>query len=232
VTEPTANLIANNDIGTDAARTKVLANGAWGVFDSGSEYTYDGTTPGLGNVMSGNHSGGLKSVGSITIEGNYLGTDETGNSALGDGAKGFGGITAEQGAGDPPVLSTIITNNVVSGNLTGGIAVSSNLLSAQATYEIANNFIGTKAAGSAALGNGTAGVELTSLENVIVQDNVISSNHTGLSLSGFGPDVEHNVIQGNLIGTDVTGKVAIGNSDVGIIVSSAIGTTIGSSGPG
>ena len=82
---PTGNLIENNFIGTDAAGTKGFENQSAGVSDFGSGDTYGGTAVGIGNVISGNGTGGIISSGNITIEGNYVGTDATGNVALGNG---------------------------------------------------------------------------------------------------------------------------------------------------
>ncbi len=110
--EPTGNLIDNTYIGTDAAGTKAIGNGASGIYDSGSGNTYGSNQPNLGDVISGNKAGGLKATGSITIEGNYVGTDVTGEVALGN-LGGFPGIYTSQDVGGAPVLSTIIDNNVV-----------------------------------------------------------------------------------------------------------------------
>ena len=233
--EPTGNLIENNFIGIDAAGTKALANGAFGyagVSDSGSGDTYGGTTAGLGNVISGNGGGGIISGGNITIEGNYIGTNATGDVALGNGSRSYGGIAALQLLNGAPVTSTTITSNVISGNSAGGIDLVASSQPSQATYLIANNLIGTNAAGTAALGNGSDGLALTSVENASVLNNVISANFEGLWLTGSGTDVEHNVFQGNLIGTDKTGTVALGNATYGVVLSSANGNTIGGTGPG
>ena len=225
---PTGNLIENNYIGIDAAGTTALGNTEAGVADFGSGDTYGGTSTGVGNVISGNAVGGLKSTGSITIEGNFIGTDAFGNVALGNGPAGFG-IT-NQGTFNAAITSTI-SDNVVSGNKQSGIAISPGSQSLS-TYTIDNNFIGTNSTGTSALGNSGAGLDLESDENATVENNVISGNGEGLQLSGFGTDVEHNVIQGNLIGTDKTGLSALPNTEVGVILASAIGNTIGGSGPG
>jgi hypothetical protein len=97
---------------------------------------------------------------------------------------------------------------------------------------IANNLIGTNAAGTAALGNGSVGLLLSNVQNVTVLNNVISANNVGFQLTGFGSAVEHNVIQGNLIGTDKTGKLALGNKELGMTFADTIGVTIGGSGAG
>ena len=52
--------------------------------------TFGGTTAASVNVISGNNEGGIKSTGSITIEWNDIGTDATGNVALGNGDRGGG----------------------------------------------------------------------------------------------------------------------------------------------
>jgi parallel beta-helix repeat protein len=221
--EPTGNLIENNEIGTDAPGTKALGNFNYGVWDYGSGDTYGGATGGLGNVISGNVTGGIRTGGSVTIEGNYLGTDVTGNVALGGGD-----IFAEQDLSGPPVLSTVITNNVASGNAGWGIYVAGSSQPSQATYMIANNLIGTNAAGTAALGNGLEGL-FVSADNASILDNVISGNAgVGIRLSGC----KSAVVQGNLIGTDKTGQVALGNTAGGIVLSNSTGTMIGGSGAG
>ena len=178
-------------------------------------------------MISGNAYDGLKSTGSITIEGNFVGTDATGNVGLGNGT-GFG--LACQGAANA-AITVIISDNVVSANKESGVSVSPGSQSSS-TFTITNNLIGTNAAGTAALGNSAVGLQLVSVENATVLDNVISGNNLGVQLSGFGSDIEHNVIQGNLIGTDKTGLVDLGNAEGGMAISAAIGNEIGGTGPG
>jgi hypothetical protein len=223
------NVIENNDIGLDATGTKGFGTAqSAGVYDASSGDTYGGTAVGVGNVISGNHAGGIKSSGSITIEGNYIGTDATGNVAVGNGGAGFG-ITSS-GAGNAAIMATI-SYNLVSGNLQSGIAVSPGSQNLS-MYTIANNLIGTNATGTAALGNSATGLQLASVENATVLDNVISGNQVGVTISGFGTDVEDNVFQGNFIGSDKTGQVALGNTDMGMSLSAAFGNEIGGTGTG
>ncbi len=59
--EPTGNVIENNFIGLDATGAKATRQRAGsGVADFGTGNTYGGTTAGLGNVISGNATGGIK----------------------------------------------------------------------------------------------------------------------------------------------------------------------------
>jgi hypothetical protein len=225
---PTGNHIENNYIGLDAKGSHGLANVVTGVYDAGEGDTYGGTTAGLGNVISGNNNGGglqdfgFEAYGSITIQGNYCGTDAAGNVAL-DG----GGIFLSQG-GATPGLTTIITNNVISGNNSDALSIVRTSHESQATYTIANNRVGTNAAGTAALGNAVDGIVIASVANCSILDNVIAGNaRWGLYSTQNGSVVQHNLIQGNMIGTDDTGQVALGNGYGGILLSNATGDTIG-----
>ncbi len=224
----TGTLVENNFIGIDASGTKALANSVAGIVDLGTGNTYGGTTAGLGNVISGNAEGGLKATGGITVEGNDIGTDATGNTALGNGPA-VAGIA--DSANSTLVITTTITNNLVSGNLAGGIAVEGG--TSGSVYTISNNKIGTNAAGTAALANGAEGIALASLSSVTVDNNLISGNNgLGISYTGFGPTPENDVFQGNKIGTDITGVLALGNTDAGVSFTSAIGDLFGGTGAG
>jgi hypothetical protein len=92
---------------------------------------------------------------------------------------------------------------------------------------IANNFIGTNATGTAALGNRLDGIDLSQVMNTSILNNVISANQAGVELL-----FSTAVVQGNLIGTDETGQVALGNKMEGILVQSSSGNVIGGTGTG
>src|SRR5207248_308558 len=85
---------------------------------------------------------------------------------------------------------------------------------------VLGNFIGTDRNGTTEIGNFSSGVVLGSNTPGVSGNkiggtspgngNLISGNGTGVGLYG---DLSGILIQGNLIGTDVTGKVALGNGD-------------------
>ncbi|MEJ2343608.1 MAG: hypothetical protein P8Y10_15585, partial [Gemmatimonadales bacterium] len=114
--------------------------------------------------------------------------------------------------GVPPAL-----RNVISGNREMGIL----MFGENATGNIGQgNYIGTNAAGDAAVGNGTTGILLFKSATIIGgtmagAGNVISGN--GFAGIDLGDSAERTIIQGNYIGTDLTGSVAIGN-DLGMFV--------------
>jgi hypothetical protein len=99
------NTISANLVGTDVTGTKVLGNGYFGVEIEGS-YNYIGG----GNILSGNAYAGVGTTSSDsstnTIQGDYIGTDATGQLNLGNGQWGvfiygpnnvFGGPDPGQG---------------------------------------------------------------------------------------------------------------------------------------
>jgi hypothetical protein len=98
---------------------------------------------------------------------------------------------------------------------------------------IEGNFLGTNAAGTLDFGNGIRGVFIHhSPANTIggptpKQRNLISGNVDGIGIEGRYSNASANVIQGNFIGTNVTGRVALGNDSVGLRNSFAANTRIG-----
>ena len=92
------------------------------------------------------------------------------------------------------------------------------------------NFIGTDATGMNAAANGGAGVGMTTGNNLIGGStagarNLISGNREGVII--LASSAVGNSVQGNLIGTDVTGAVALANSGAGVRVSQAPDNIIG-----
>ena len=76
---------------------------------------------------------------------------------------------------------------------------------------IVGNYIGTDATGTVAMGNSGWGID-TGSSGTMILDNVISDNNNG----GIHPEASGIVMQGNLIGTDVTGTQNLGNLGPGI----------------
>jgi hypothetical protein len=97
---------------------------------------------------------------------------------------------------------------------------------------VEGNWIGTAADGTSGLGNGRAGVGISGAPGNTIggtaanAGNVLSANgDAGIYL--FTSGATGNVIQGNTIGTDVTGASALGNTLEGVYVESAPTNTIG-----
>jgi hypothetical protein len=173
----------------------------------------------------------LSGGGGNRIIGNFLGTDPAGTADLGNGAGvRISDATANTVGGTAPSDRNIISGNSGSGvDITGSGAIG-NL--------VQGNFIGTDAAGTSLVPNLGDGVAISSFASsntiggaVPGSGNVISGQLLGAGVSidasgGFAGTL----VQGNLIGTDVTGTVPLGNT-TGVRIS-ASGNTIGGTVPG
>ena len=170
--------------------------------------------------------------GGNVIAGNYIGIDVTGTSALGNGIHGVVISAPSNTIGG----TTAGARNVIFGNNQAGIRIVS------ATGNIVQgNFIGTDAAGTVVLGNGTGqdarGVYLSNASGNIIggtgagAGNLISGhNNSGVFILGSG--ATENWVQGNFIGTDVTGTSALGNVNGVFITFDASDNTIGGTASG
>ncbi len=178
-----------------------------------------GTTVADRNVISGNNSEGIEITGGAAIGnqifGNLIGTDLLGTT---NRANSVNGILLTTAVGTIIGTNTGDIRNVISGNGSHGI----NLSSAAGTV-IRGNYIGTDATGTLARGNSTDGINASSATNSIIggsgagEWNLISDNTEGIEIAGS----TNVVILGNRIGTDVTGLLALGNSSSGINLSGA-----------
>ena len=247
----TNNTVVGSIIGADVQGTRSVGNGRGVVIDSASNNSIGGTTPAARNLISGNvaTTAGAAGIGvNITgtssdnrIEGNYIGVIADGTAAL---ANGIGiALGTPQGPNSAPSTDAISTTtiggtvggagNLISGNSFGiyGVNVTKSV--------IAGNLVGTNAAGTAAIGNGygmflgasttTIGGTTPAARNVI-SGSYLSANGTGgagIYLVGSSDQV-----QGNFVGTDITGTLALPNA-VGMslhVLNSTIGGTVPGSG--
>ena len=210
----TGDLVLGNFIGTNAADTAALPNSVNGIsLNSAATYiTIGGTTAGSGNVLSGNTVYGIALSDSGTADnlvvGNAIGTNAAGTAAIGNGSAG---VDLDSGAANNTIGGTSAgASNIISGNTAYGVSLTG---SGTNNNVVAGNLIGTNSAGTAALGSQGTGVGLFSGSNTIGGGNVISGNVIGIDLGA-----NDNTILGNLIGTDVTGTVAVGNSEYGVLI--------------
>ncbi|HEY2802625.1 MAG TPA: CSLREA domain-containing protein [Actinomycetota bacterium] len=215
---------------TGGATRTVLDGTSAGSSANGLDVQAGGST--IAKLVVRNFSGGagifLDGAGSSIVRGCYLGTDPTGSSAAGD----HFGIRVGQASNVTIGGTTAAERNVVSGNLVGIF-----LFDTVTSSVVSGNFVGTDSSGTAAIPN-TTGLEVFSaIGNTIGgtdpgAGNLISGNtNAGLSFTdSFSlTTTVNNVVQGNLIGTDVTGAAKLANgtgiSMDGVPNSSTIGGT-------
>ena len=229
----TGNLVQGNYIGVNASGTGALGNGQDGVTVNGvSGNTIGGTAAGSGNVLSGNLESGVQIVTfgatSNVIAGNYIGTDRTGKVAI---PNQINGVTLNGAAGNTVGGTTAGAQNVISGNEQLGVSITS---TGASNNMVLGNYIGADATGTNALANTYGGVTINGAAGNMIGaangGNVISGNTgNGVLLANAG--ASNNIVAGNFIGVDTTGKNAMANSLAGVYIQVS-GNTIGGVAPG
>ncbi len=221
------NLVAGNLIGTDVTGTVALGN----LFDTpvlyggyGVDLNYSpGNTvgePGGRNVISGNGADGPGTTNGANVivyyssgsavQSNFIGTDITGTVAIssntynmyvgGGSSITIGGLTPTPGTG---------LGNVISGNNDEfGLGIAG----VTGSVVVLGNIIGADATGEHELPNAVSGVSLSQASGVTIGGTAAGAGNliSGDSRNGNEGNIDldqssNNAIEGNKIGTDITG---------------------------
>jgi hypothetical protein len=231
------NTIAGNHLGTNLAGDAVVpAHTLYNVNVYGSDNLVGGPRGADRNVISGAHFEVRAKGGPIEIQNNRIGTSADGTADLGCCT----GVMLGLGAGE----------SVVRDNLISGLGIGVEVLGDRNTLQ--GNRVGTDVNGTTALPNG-AGINVEGGDDNTIggtgpgEGNLISGNaYDGLQLEDgdaedepqgeeAGPAAGNRVL-GNLIGTDQSGNVPLGNGSngglQGLVLSDANNSTIGGHEPG
>ena len=215
-------VISGNLIGSNAAGTAAVANQGSGVYVGGTGHTVGGTVAAARNLISGNQFQGITLQGSgHLIRGHYTGTTAAATAAIPNTG---GGLRAIAASGSTIGGAVAGAGNLISGNSSNGISLDGDT----SALVIAGNRIGTNAAGTAAVANQQYGIGVGGTEPVIggstaAERNLVPGNSSqGILLSGT-----NNLVQGNYIGTDVTGAFDLGNGGYGVRIYGATGGELG-----
>jgi parallel beta-helix repeat protein len=139
---------------------------------------------------------------------NYVGIGPSGGIG---GGNAFDGVMIDDASGN------LITQNIISGNFRYGLFISEG-----GSNIVTGNQIGTDIAGLMAEGNTSDGIQIANSSNnqiggiVDADRNIISGNLNGITIIGDFAPASLNLVQGNYIGTDVTGLLPIPNLFDGI----------------
>lgn len=213
-----------------------------------------GALAGGGNLIAAIMGPGVQIEGSDSqgnlVQNNFIGTNVTGTKAIvapvANVVTGDDGIVIADAPDNQIGGTTPQERNLISGNLESGVV----LLGSKATDNVVEgNFIGSDVTGTKAVPNATNGILISgAVDNLIGGTsgvtggspasgaaNLISANGTaGIALATSTIDdstssPQGNEIEGNLIGTDVTGTQALSATQpTGIDVSASVGAnTIG-----
>jgi hypothetical protein len=234
-TQPGA--LPNTLLNGDNAVLLIELNGSSAGLASGLNIASGGSTV-RGLVINGFGGEGailLTGGSGNVISGNFIGTNADGT---GPGPANVRGVFI---AGS--------SNNIVGGTSPGdrnvisaGQQIGVDIAFGAAGNLVQGNFIGTDKTGKVALGNTVVGVFINnSPGNIIggttpgarniISGNALSVGTQGISIGG-GAGATGNLVQGNFIGTDVSGSLPLGNG-IGVIISQGVqGNTIGGNVPG
>ena len=231
--QSSSNVVARCFIGTSPDGTAKLPNGGAGVaIISSRSNRVGGTDLSDRNILSGNDHGiwigGNTATGNV-VQGNFIGTDITGTISLGNANNGI-----LLGAPRNTIGGTsAAARNIISGNGQNGIHLNDAFASNNWVY---GNFIGTKANGAGALSNTLDGIKIFRAARNFIggaipgAGNVISGNgERGVYIYAIAGMASQNRIEGNLIGTDLTGRTNLGNRYSGVGISFAQNTVVGGS---
>jgi hypothetical protein len=250
------NVVEGNFVGTDTTGTKPLGNlnNGISILDA-SDNTIGGTTAAARNVISGNSGNGVRigtdqngmTATANLVEGNYMGTDLSGVNPLKNSINGVAIVDASGNTIGGPVSGTtggmvMAPGNLISGNESDGIIILTDRSGATATGNLVEgNFIGTDLSGTKTLANTITGVVIRDASNNTIggtsaaERNLISgggSNGVRIDTDQNGAIATGNLVEGNYIGTDLSGMNPLKNSVSGVVIIDASGNTIGGPVPG
>lgn len=185
------NRVIGNLIGLNVNGTGALPNGDDGVLlGNAADNRIGGTTPEERNVIGGNvrinveigESGSKRNV----IQGNYIGTNVTGNARAGGNAAG---VEIDNDAAD-----NTIQYNVISGNGATGVLI---FLRAHRN-KVLNNIIGYGADGTTRLANSIIGIAIQTNNNQVLNNKIGNHESDGVRVkSGTGNTIRMNSIYNN-----------------------------------
>lgn len=197
------NTFRANLVGTNSTGTSAIPNDVGIIIGGGAKYNIiGGENPVDRNIFSGNNYSGIEISDNTTdsnqIIGNYIGTDITGNIALGN----YYGIAMSSLSSN-----SLIDRNIISGNISCGMILTDN------THhnKIIGNSIGIGKDGTTPLGNGATGVVIA-----------FGASHNRLGNIGHGNYIANNdsggvVIMGNnTLYNRISGNSIYDNSIIGI----------------
>jgi len=238
------------DQGPSGVHNVIAGNGQDGIRIMSAANTVGGTTPDSRNVISANNGYGILITGTGAsenqVQGNFIGTDATGTMTSDQDGNALGNRSGvviidapANTVGGPSSLSggrLSGAGNLISGNSKNVSEAKVQIYGAGATGNLVQgNFIGTDVTGTKALSHpddvGGVSIAEGATNNTVgglTPDlrNLISGNAgDGVLIKDHGTKL--NLVEGNFIGTDVTGSIPLGNSGNGVDIVSTSGNTVG-----
>jgi hypothetical protein len=221
------NIVQGSSLGLSADGTTALPNaGAVLIGNGAATNTIGGRATGARNVIvgQGNEGFGVCLQGAATngnlVQGNYIGTNNDGTQLL---ATCPYGVLISDRAQDNVIGGTEEgARNIIAAHHDGSINISF-----CRSNRVQGNYLGSAPNGTATVGNGTFGIYLYAASGNIVggvepgAGNLVGGNHSigiGIFAESASGVADNNVIEGNVIGLDITHKAILGEDASGIVI--------------
>jgi CSLREA domain-containing protein len=224
-------VIRGNQIGTDASGTVAIPN-TYGIYDSqnsGGGHVIGGIGPADRNVISGNTKDGVYiRSNSNTLQGNYIGTNNSGTAALGNngsaihvcdanhnliGGPGAGNLLSGNG-GHGVILATgweVNANNVIQGNKIGtdinGVSPIPNQRNGIYYVDGGGSMVGGLGAGEGNISayNGYAGIDVEGPDQFILGNAIFSNGDRGVDINSNSVISQNSIYDNGSLGIVYSG---------------------------
>lgn len=201
------NQVVGNYIGTDESGSHGLGNGENGVLvgPRPEKNAIGGASATMRNVISGNTRHGVEIEGTENrVDGNYIGLDASGGTALGNHKDGVVILGKTNMVGGPSATPGASPGNVISGNLIDGVRIAGTSASSNV---LEGNCIGTESSCSAARANGRDGV--------LVDDGASGDTLGGATPAGSCKSACNVIADNSGTGIVVAGRATVGDAILG-----------------
>jgi Domain of unknown function DUF11 len=236
------NSVQGNEIGTDVGGTIAIPNNIGVQVNGASNNSIGGAIAAARNVISGNLASGIQITGTggsnNSVQGNYIGVNASGNGAVANDV----GVQIDGAATSNSIGGAAVANrNVISGNRTSNIhilgstnnVIVGNTVGLNSDGTVAINLTQASTAGieveDGATGNTIGGIAATA-SNVVSGSAGPNIQIKGKSSSTVTATAANNLIQGNFVGTNLSGTTAVTTTTGGggiVLRDGTTGNTIG-----
>lgn len=225
------NTIQGNFLDIDITGTTKLGDGGAAIANAPNNLI-GGTTSGAGNLIASEVSISGSDANNNKVQGNYIGIDLTGTRTFTDT---FASLSIREASNNTIGGTSAAARNIIG---QGGVRISSSSQeNATANNVVQGNYIGTNATGMAKLINYSgSGITIEKADDNTIGGTEPGSGNLIAGYTEYGVlisdnDSSGNRIQGNLIGTDVSGTADLTDGSTGVRIRGAASTIVGGTTP-